>query len=63
MRLEHLSLTNFRNIARLDLKLPAGVIVLVGGNAQGKTSILEAIYFVASLDSFQTQADRQLVNF
>jgi DNA replication and repair protein RecF len=63
MHLEHLSLTNFRNIARLDLKLPAGVIVLVGGNAQGKTSILEAIYFLASLDSFQTQADRQLVNF
>ena len=63
MRLEHLSLTNFRNIARLDLRLPAGVIVLVGGNAQGKTSILEAIYFMASLDSFQTQADRQLVNF
>ena len=63
MHLEHLSLTNFRNIARLDLKLPAGVIVMVGGNAQGKTSILEAIYFMASLDSFQTQADRQLVNF
>ena len=63
MHLEHLSLTNFRNIVRLDLKLPLGVILLVGGNAQGKTSILEAIYFMASLDSFQTQADRQLVNF
>jgi DNA replication and repair protein RecF len=63
MHLEHLSLTNFRNVARLDLTFPSGVIVLVGGNAQGKTSILEAIYFMASLDSFQTQADRQLVNF
>jgi len=35
----------------------------VGSNAQGKTSVLEAIYFLASFTSFQTHADRQLVNF
>ncbi len=63
MHLKHLSLTNFRNFARLDLKIPTGVILLVGGNAQGKTSILEAIYFLASFSSFQTHTDRQLVNF
>jgi DNA replication and repair protein RecF len=37
--------------------------VLVGQNAQGKTSILEAIYFLAAFTSFQTNADRQMVNF
>jgi DNA replication and repair protein RecF len=63
MRLRHLSLTNVRNFARLDLKIPAGPILLVGGNAQGKTSVLEAIYFLASFNSFQTHSDRQLVNF
>jgi DNA replication and repair protein RecF len=35
----------------------------VGSNAQGKTSVLEAIYFLATFSSFQTHTDRQLVNF
>ena len=63
MYLKHLSLTNFRNFARLDLDMPRRVVVLAGSNAQGKTSLLEAVYFMAALTSFQTHADRQLVNF
>jgi len=63
MYLKHLSLTNFRNFARLDLDVPRRVVVLVGSNAQGKTSLLEAVYFMATFTSFQTHADRQLVNF
>lgn len=63
MYLTHLSLTNFRSFARLDLDVPRRVVLLVGSNAQGKTSVLEAIYFLAAFTSFQTHADRQLVNF
>jgi DNA replication and repair protein RecF len=63
MHLKHLSLTNFRSLARLDLELPRRAVVLVGSNAQGKTSVLEAIYFLAAFTSFQTHADRQIVNF
>ena len=63
MHLKHLSLTNFRNFTRLDVDIPQRVIVLLGANAQGKTSILEAIYFLAAFTSFQTHADRQIVNF
>ncbi len=63
MYLKHLSLTNFRCLARLDLELPRRAVVLVGSNAQGKTSVLEAIYFLAAFTSFQTHADRQIVNF
>lgn len=63
MYLKHLSLTNFRNFARLDADLPRRAVLLVGSNAQGKTSLLEAIYFLATFTSFQTHADRQLVNF
>ncbi len=63
MHLQHLSLTNFRNFARLDTDLPLQVLLLVGSNAQGKTSLLEAIYYLASFTSFQTHTDRQLVNF
>jgi DNA replication and repair protein RecF len=63
MYLKHLSLTNFRNFTRLDIDIPQRVVVLVGANAQGKTSVLEAIYFLAAFTSFQTHADRQIVNF
>src|SRR3990172_4426662 len=63
MYLKHLSLTNFRNFTRLDLDIPRRVTVLTGDNAQGKTSVLEAIYFLAALTSFQTHTDRQMVNF
>ncbi len=63
MYLKHISLTNFRNFARLDLDLPRRVVVLVGSNAQGKTSLLEAVYFMAAFTSFQTHADRQMMHF
>jgi len=63
MHLKHLSLTNFRNFARLDLDVPRRAVLLVGSNAQGKTSLLEAVYFLATFSSFQTHSDRQLVNF
>jgi DNA replication and repair protein RecF len=63
MYLKHLSLTNFRNFARLDIDVPTRVVLLTGANAQGKTSVLEAIYFLAAFTSFQTHADRQLINF
>ncbi len=63
MRLTHLSLTNFRNFTRLDLDVPGGTVMLFGNNAQGKTSLLEAIYFLATLTSFHASSDRQLINF
>ncbi len=63
MHITHLSLTNFRNFARLDVDVPEGVILLVGGNAQGKTSLLEAVYFLATFTSFHADRDHQLINF
>ena len=63
MHLTRLSLTNWRNFARLDIEVPRGSIVIVGENAQGKTSLLEAIYFLATFVSFQAGSDRELVNF
>ncbi len=63
MRLRHLSLTNFRKFTRLDLDFPQRAVLLTGANAQGKTTVLEAIYFLAAFTSFQTNTDRQLINF
>ena len=62
MYLKHLSLTNFRKFTRLDLDMPKRVVLLTGDNAQGKTTVLEAIYFLAAFTSFQTNSDRQIVN-
>ena len=62
MFLKHLSLTNFRSFTRLDIDLPQHVVLLTGANAQGKTTVLEAIYFLAAFTSFQTHSDRQIIN-
>ncbi|HNR03196.1 MAG TPA: AAA family ATPase, partial [Anaerolineaceae bacterium] len=63
MYLTHLSLTNFRLFSRLDLEVPRRILLLMGANAQGKTSLLESIYYLATLTSFHAQNDRQLLNF
>ncbi|MCY4020371.1 MAG: DNA replication/repair protein RecF [Chloroflexi bacterium] len=64
MHINHLSLTNFRNYARLECELPAGKpVVLYGDNAQGKTSALEAIYYLATSSSPYTASDRQLIHW
>ena len=62
MHINHLSLTNFRVFSRLDLDVPRRVL-LVGDNAQGKTTVLEAVYFLATFTSFHAPSDRQLINF
>jgi DNA replication and repair protein RecF len=63
MRLTHLGLTNFRTYRRLELDLPAGVVLLVGDNAQGKTALLEAIYYLATSRSPRTGTDRELIHW
>lgn len=63
MHLRHLSLTNFRLYSRLEVDLPARAILLYGNNAQGKTSLLEAIFMLATGRSSHTTSDRQLINW
>jgi len=63
MHIRYLSLTNFRNYARLELALPKQPLLLYGANAQGKTSVLEAIYLLATGASPLTALDRQLIKW
>jgi DNA replication and repair protein RecF len=63
MRIQHLSLNNFRNYSRLELDFPAGVVLLQGDNAQGKTNLLEAIYLLSRMRSPRTSTERELVNW
>ena len=61
--LSHLTLTNFRNFIQLELDLNPGVCVFFGANAQGKTTLLEAVYLLAIARSFRAENEREVVNF
>jgi len=63
MYLTHLSLTDFRIFSRFDQDVPQNALLLVGDNAQGKTSLLEAVYYLSALDSFQASSTAELINF
>ncbi len=61
MHLASLWLTDFRCYEEATLRLPAGVTVISGANAQGKTSLLEAVGWAATGKSFRGVADSALV--
>lgn len=63
MYLEDLSLKDFRNFSELKVDFDPNVNIFVGSNAQGKTNLLEAIYFLALTRSHRTSSDRELINF
>lgn len=63
MYLEHLSLTDFRSYAQVDLALSPGVTVLVGYNGIGKTNLMEAIGYLATLSSHRVSSDGPLLRF
>lgn len=61
MHLARLSLTDFRSYAQVELALEPGVTTLLGPNGQGKTNLVEAIGYVASLGSHRVASDVPLV--
>ena len=63
MRILSLELTDYRNYARAELRPCAGVTVLAGDNAQGKTNLLEAVYLCCTGRSHRTRQDRELVRW
>lgn len=63
MRLRDLKLTNYRNCKDLHLDLSCFKVLIIGKNAQGKTNILESIYFLSALKSPRTSNNIELINF
>lgn len=61
MYVEHLSVADFRSWARADLALEPGASVIVGKNGQGKTNLLEALGYLATLSSHRVAADAPLI--
>lgn len=61
MYLKRLQLRNFRNIEEEAVDFDEGVNLIQGGNAQGKTSLLEALYFLSTGRSFRTNRLTDLI--
>ncbi len=61
MYISHLSLADFRSYASVDVELEPGVNAFVGPNGQGKTNLVEAIGYVATLGSHRVPSDAALV--
>lgn len=61
MYVRHLSLTDFRSWARLDLDLSPGRTVFVGPNGYGKTNIVEALWYSSTLNSHRVATDAPLI--
>jgi DNA replication and repair protein RecF len=59
---EKLNLKDFRNYRRLELGLPRGLVVFEGENAVGKTTLLEALYLLATTKSPRAGTEQELVN-
>lgn len=63
MHIRRLSLRHFRTYEHLELELPAQPVLLLGANAQGKTSLLEAIAYLALGRSPLTHRDHHLIRW
>src|SRR4051794_5109818 len=61
MHVRHLSVADFRSWAAADVAFEPGPAVLIGSNGQGKTNLIEALGYVATLGSHRVSSDAPLV--
>lgn len=61
MLLNNIVLRNFRNYIDCEISFSKPVNLIIGGNAQGKTSLLEAIYFLCTAESHRATRDGELI--
>lgn len=61
MFLKNIELENFRNISKISLNFDKNINIFIGNNAQGKTNILESIYFLAITKSHRTHNELNLI--
>jgi len=61
MQISQLNLRNFRNHENLDLSFTPGATTIVGRNGRGKTNIVEAVHYLATLGSHRVSQDGPLI--
>ncbi|WP_240915974.1 DNA replication/repair protein RecF [Erysipelothrix sp. HDW6C] len=61
MRVNQLTLQQFRNVSQMGLDFPHNLTVFIGDNGQGKTNIIESLVFLSSGRSFRVNDDRYLI--
>ena len=63
MFLKRLKFNNYRNYESLEFEFSKNKTLFVGKNAQGKTNLLEAVYYLSALNSSRIKKDRELIKF
>lgn len=63
MKISDIKLDGFRNFSAVSTDFDDSVNVIVGDNAQGKTNLLESIFYVTTGKSFRARSDKELINF
>ena len=63
MKLKNITLKNYRNYKDFEYAFNSNKTLIIGKNAQGKTNILEAIYYLCALDSNRIKKDSELITF
>ena len=63
MKVNHITLRNFRNYVNLKLEFTQSITIFIGDNAQGKTNILESLYYGSMGRSHRTNTDSELIRW
>lgn len=63
MFIKRLGLKNFRNYSDTDISFSKNKILFIGKNAQGKTNLLEAVFYLSSLNSLRAKSDSELIKW
>lgn len=63
MYVKSVALEGFRNYTNATAQFDTGINVIIGDNGQGKTNLLESIYYLATAKSFRTRYDSEIIGF
>ena len=63
MQINNIDVSHFRNYHHFFIEFDKGVNILIGGNGQGKTNLIEAIYLLSVCRSFRTRINDQMIGF
>ncbi len=63
MFIKNLEITNYRNYSNIKIGFNSDKILFIGKNAQGKTNLLEAIYYLSTLDSLRAKSDVEFIKW